>query len=185
MHDLRQLFLNHTGVGDRTVSKLEPLVGVKELALCGTSVTTLRFDRLGFSDCLQSLYLAGTYIDESTTESLVACHNLQDLDVGFTSVGVFNPGWLDGLTSLRWLGLAGATVSKECLEHISCLHNLEELSLFKAKVSADGLFALTHLQRLLVLNLLDTSITQDVAIRLRADLPQCDVVDPVAGLGLP
>ncbi len=97
-----------------------------------------------------------------TVRNLVFNEDLQTISqaVGLEELTLEQPGY----------------ITNDGLRHLSGLTQLRRLSLRHADITDDGLYYLEDLPNLSTLDLTGTSVTFDGVSRLRAELPDCNVI---------
>ncbi|MCA9035550.1 MAG: hypothetical protein KDA91_10485 [Planctomycetaceae bacterium] len=153
--------LSLSEVDDRQLSGIGLLTGLKNLDLTGTRITDAGLREVCKLATIESLKLKGTSI---------------------TARGI---SLLDELPNLQLLDLSKTETNDECVVQLLKLESLKFLALNSTSVSDDCVPYLTRARTLKGLSIIDTRITAAGVRRLRADLPNCVVVDGAGARRLP
>jgi len=184
---------------DAGLVHLEPLTGLKALALERTQITDVGLEHLrGLTELgllslnwssvgenglkplenmkkLGVLYLCATRTSDSGVASLKNMKQLSWLDLRQTQVTDEGLRHLSGLTQLRLLSLYGIPMTDAGIGPLTELENLEQLTLNNTQVTDAGLLPLTKLPNLNELNLGGTQVTEKGVNRVQRKLPKCRI----------
>lgn len=196
LKDLRltRLGIWHTAVADLTpiqdlpltwldcarteVSDLTPLKNMKLewLSCWDTQLTSADLAPLQHISSLRYLDIGGR---KMTEDGLARLKQLTDLEaLGFFNSKLTEVGFrsLKEMPRLRSLQLVNTGLTDEDLVHLKGFVNLRLLRIPQARVTDAGLEHLAGLKNLVELNLHDTAVTDKGVAKLKAALPNCNII---------
>jgi Leucine Rich repeat len=124
---------------------------------------------------LKSLSIDGVRLTEADLAAISKMSELRDLDLGQGTLDDFELEPLRGL-AVESLGLPRTRVSDKGLLAISQMRSLRYLDLTRTRVTDEGVLSLADLPNLRLLRLNRSKVTLEGAKRLKARLPQCEIV---------
>jgi hypothetical protein len=184
---LRRLNLRGTRVTDATLEFLAGVPALEWLDIGWAQITDTGLDHLVALTNLRHLAMGGNKLTDTSLQFLRQMPQIEYLDLGgaqrtdsgLWSLQLSETGMqgIAAVTGLRELRLAGTAVTGRGLELLKPLTKMERLSLQGCrKLGNDAAAALAGLPQLRVLDLKDSSLGAESVGRIRAALPNCEVL---------
>jgi hypothetical protein len=137
-----------------------------------------------FSNPLNDQVLSGVYwvnlhdtqVTDAHLEQFAELRQLASLNLQNTRISDAGLAQLKGLNNLKFLYLEGTKVTDRGLAHLAGMDGLRELYLGGTEVTDAGLVYLEDLRDLRGIYLRNTKVTEEGAKRLRARLPECEIL---------
>jgi mono/diheme cytochrome c family protein len=121
-------------------------------------------------------HMAGPTVNDTSIAPLATMKNVLELNLAKTSITDGGLAHIRGLTELTTLHLEGTKITDRGLANLAGLKNLTYLNLYGTQVTDAGLASLSGLKNLKNLYVWQTKVTQDGANKLKASLPNVNVV---------
>lgn len=184
---LRRLNLRGTKITDATLEFLSSGPALEWLDIGWAQITDTGLDHLVSLTNLRHLAMGGNKLTDTSLQFLRQMPQIEYLDLGGTqrtdsglwSLQLTDTGvqGIAAVTGLRELCLAGTAVTGRGLELLKPLTKMERLNLQGCrKLQDDAAAVLAGLKQLRVLDLKGSSLSEQSVGRIRAALPQCEVV---------
>ena len=185
---LKRLNLRGTKITDSTLEVLEGVLSLEWLDIGWAQVTDTGLDHLSSLTNLRALTMGGNKLTGAALQVLRQLPQLEYLDIGGTQrtdSGLWSMLLTDegvqaiaSVAELRELRMAGTGITGRGITTLKTLSNLERLNLQGCKrLGEDAAEALTGFRQLRVLDLKDSGLSPQAILRIRAALPQCQVMD--------
>jgi hypothetical protein len=160
MHNLRQLDVGKTVIGDHLLKAIHTLPRLETLGLAYTHITDMAIARyVAKMRSLSWLSLEQTAVTDFALERLSGLVNLFHLDLSDTLVSSFGATVLSCLSNIRSLTLSFTKVSDLTMRSLESLQGLQVLSLENIALGDGGLGSLGQLPQLKELELYAAKIT--------------------------
>jgi hypothetical protein len=184
---LKRLNLRGTKITDSTLEVLAGVPTIEWLDIGWAQVTDTGLDHLSSLTNLRSLTMGGNKLTDTALQFLRQMPQIEHLDIGGTQrtdSGLWSLSLTDAgvqaiatVTEIRELWLAGTNIIGPGLALLKPLAKLEMLNLQGCKrLRDDAAATLAEFRQLRVLDVKDTGLTEQAAARIRAALPQCEVL---------
>lgn len=185
---LRRLNLRGTKITDATLEFLSGVPALEWLDIGWVQVTDTGLDHLAALTNLRHLAMGGNKLTDTSLQFLRQMPQIEYLDVGGmqrTDSGLWSLQLTDAgmqaigaVTELRELRLAGTAVNGRGLESLKPLAKLQRLNLQGCKrLRDDAAAVLVGFKQLRMLDLKDSSLTEQAVARIREGLPECEVLN--------
>lgn len=185
---LKRLNLHGTKITDSTLEILEGVPSLEWLDIGWAQITDTGLDHLSSLTNLRALAMGGNKLTSASLQVLRQLPQLEYLDIGGTQrtdSGLWSMLLTDdgvqaiaSVTELRELRMAGTSITGRGIAMLKTLSKLERLNLQGCKrLGEDAAEALTGFRQLRNLDLKDSGLSTQAIERVRAGLPQCQVVD--------
>jgi Leucine-rich repeat (LRR) protein len=185
---LKRLNLHGTKITDSTLEILEGLPSLEWLDIGWAQITDTGLDHLSTLNNLRSLSIGGNKLTGAALQVLRQLPQLEYLDIGGTQrtdSGLWSMLLTDdgvqaiaSVTELRELRMAGTSITGRGMAMLTGLSKLERLNLQGCKrLGEDAAVTLVGFQQLRILDLKDSGLSAQAIQRIRAALPQCQVVE--------
>jgi Leucine-rich repeat (LRR) protein len=184
---LKRLNLRGTKITDSTLEFLAAVPSLVWLDIGWAQITDTGLEHLSSLVNLRGLAMGGNKLTDTALQFLRTMPQIEHLDLagtqrtdsGLWSLAITPAGLraVAAVTELRELSLAGTAVDGRGLEELKTLARLERLDLPGCKQLHDdaaGVLATFH--QLRILDLKDSGMTAAAIERVRAALPQCQVL---------
>ncbi len=185
---LKRLNLRGTKITDSTLEFLAGVPTLEWLDVGWAQTTDTGFDHLAALANLRWLTMGGNKLTDTALQFLRQMPQLEYLDIGgqqrtdsglwslmLTEAGMQS---IASVTELRELRMAGTAVTTRGLEALRPLAKLERLDLSGCKrLRDDAAGVLAAMTQLRALDLKDSGFSAAAVSKLRAALPQCQVLD--------
>jgi Leucine-rich repeat (LRR) protein len=183
---LKKLNLRGTKITDSTLEVLAGVPTLEWLDIGGAQITDTGLDHLAALTSLKWLTIGGNKLTDASLQFLRQMPQLEYLDIGGqqrTDSGLWSlllseTGMqsIAAVTELRELRMDGRAVTGRGLELLKPLAKLERLDLQGCKrLRDDAAVALASMKQLRVLDLKDSSLSEQAVAKIRAALPDCEV----------
>ena len=183
---LQSLEIDYTPVRDAGLAHLRQVPRLSRLRLENTAVTNAGLDHLAGVADLEELHLINTPVTDAGAKQLAGFRNLRRLQLDGSRITDEVLKHLGGCPTLQGLWVRNTAVTNAGLEHLKKVPQLAELGLAKTGVTDAGLEHLTVIRTLRSVDLRDTAVTDDGLRRLKAALPDCQILpEPKAQGGPP
>jgi len=184
---LKRVNLRGTKVTDSTLEVLAGLPGIERLDIGWAQITDAGLEHLSALTNLRWLTMGGNKLTDAALQFLRQMPQIEYLDIGGTQrtdSGLWSLLLTDagvqaiaGVTELRELRLAGTNVTGRALTLLKPLAKLERLNLQGCKrLRDDAAATVAQFHQLRVLDLKDSSLSEEAVARIRAALPDCQVI---------
>ena len=184
---LRRLNLRGTKITDATLEVLSGVPALEWLDIGWAQITDTGLDYLASLTNLRHLAMGGNKLTDTSLQFLRQMPQIEYLDLGGmqrTDSGLWSLQLTDAgmqaiatVTELRELRLAGTPVTGRGLESLKPLTKLERLNLQGCRrLRDDAAAVLAGFKQLRVLDLKDSSIGAESVARIRAALPDREVI---------
>jgi|HigsolmetaAR202D_1030399.scaffolds.fasta_scaffold09375_2 Leucine-rich repeat (LRR) protein len=170
-------------IGDGALAVIRNWRNLKRLNLRGTKVTDAGVEQLAEHPALESLDVGFSLFTDGGFQALTSIPNLKELAAGGNKVTDVGLNSLRLMPNLRVLDLNGAqrtdsglwaaTVTDRGLDAIATLKQLEELYLRGAKITNTGSGKLAALQKVKVLDLGETQLSE-AGLKFLSQLPELE-----------
>jgi Leucine-rich repeat (LRR) protein len=184
---LKRVNLRGTKVTDSTLEVLAGLPGIERLDIGWAQITDTGLEHLSALTSLRWLTMGGNKLTDAALQFLRQMPQIEYLDIGGTQrtdSGLWSLMLTDAgvqaiaaVTELRELSLAGTNVAGRGLALLMPLGKLERLNLQGCKrLRDDAAATMAQFHQLRVLDLKDSSLSEEAVARIRAALPECQVI---------
>jgi len=184
---LKRLNLRGTKITDSTLEFLAGVPTLEWLDVGWAQTTDTGFEHLSAPSNLKGLTMGGNNLTDTALQFLRQMPQLEYLDISgqqrtdsglwfmlLTETGMQS---IASATELRELRICGTSVTTRGLEFLQPLKKLERLDLSGCKrLKDDATGVLATFKQLKVLDLKDSSLTEPAVAKLRAALPQTEVL---------
>jgi Leucine-rich repeat (LRR) protein len=184
---LKSLNLRGTKITDATLEFLASVPTLESLDIGWAQITDTGLEHLTALTNLRRLTMGGNKLTDTALQFLGQMPQLEYLDIGgqqrtdsglwsllLTEAGMQSIG---AVTELRELRMDGAGVNAHGLEALKPLAKLERLNLQACKrLRDDAAPVLASLKHLRVLDLKDSGVSEQAVAKIRAALPDCQVL---------
>jgi len=185
---LKRLNLRGTKITDSTLEILEGVPSLEWLDIGWAQITDTGLDHLSSLNNLRALTMGGNKLTSAALQVLRQLPQLEYLDIsgtqrtdsGLWSMLLTDDGVqaIASVTELRELRLGGTSITGRGIAMLKALSKLERLNLQGCKrLGDDTAEALSGFRQLRTLDLKDSGLSAQSIQRVRAALPQCQVVD--------
>ncbi len=161
---------------DKGMTPLKELPELWSLSLSHLSISDAGLARIVEIPRLYRLRIFRTCISEHGLALLGGATELRNLDLRGERVSALALRHLSAIRKLRTLTLGSTGVSDAAMEYVGLLHKLERLHLDGTPITDWGIRVLEGLNALKYLNIERTQVSKTGVERLRAALPDCEVV---------
>ena len=141
---LLNLHLSRTPIDDKGLAPIAGLIGLDELRLDSTNVTSVSYGYLKHLSKLKGLSLAETQVGDEGSAALAELTALSRLELDDTRITDVTLAHLAGMTRLRTLSLARTQITDRGLATLTECKPLRRLNVRGTKVSRDGVRAFQH-----------------------------------------
>jgi internalin A len=183
---LKSLNLRGTKITDSTLEILAGVPTLESLDIGWAQITDTGLDHLASLGNLRKLTMGGNKLTDTSLRFLRQTPQLEYLDIGGsqrTDSGLWSLLLSDtgmqsiaSVTDLRELRMSGTAVTGRALEFLKPLPKLERLNLQGCKrLKDDAAAVLVGFKALRVLDLKDSSLSEQAVASIRAGLPECSV----------
>jgi Leucine-rich repeat (LRR) protein len=166
---------------------LAGLPGIERLDIGWAQITDTGLEHLSALTNLRWLTMGGNKLTDAALQFLRQMPQIEYLDAGGTQrtdSGLWSLLLTDAgvqaiatVTELRELRIAGTNITSRALGLLKPLAKLEKLNLQGCKrLRDDAVATLAQFQQLRVLDLTDSSLSEQAVARVRATLPECQVL---------
>lgn len=121
-------------------------------------------------------HMAGTTVTDSALVPLASMKNVLELNLAKTGISDAGLAHVKGLSDLTNLHLEGTRITDRGLANLAGLKNLTYLNLYGTQVTDAGLTSLLGLKNLKNLYVWQTKVTPEGAAKLKAALPNVNVI---------
>lgn len=121
-------------------------------------------------------HMAGPTVNDAALAPLSTMKNVLELNLAKTGITDAGLAHIKGLTDLTTLHLEGTKITDHGLANLAGMKNLTYLNLYGTQVTDAGLASLAGLKNLKNLYVWQTKVTADGAAKLKAALPNVDIV---------
>jgi hypothetical protein len=175
---LRELCLFHCWkITDAGLLHLQGLNGLQSVLIEGSTIGDSGLAHLQVLSDLWDLHLTNTQVTSAGLSILLNFPALRNCSLWYTDlIGDAGLAHLGRLTKLEQLSLTGTKISDAGLSHLRKMTGLQVLSLSETGISDAGLEHLRDLKNLKRLDLSATSVTDTGLSRIKAYLPDCEIV---------
>jgi internalin A len=184
---LKRLNLRGTKITDSTLEFLAGVPTLEWLDVGWAQTTDTGFDHLAALTNLRSLTMGGNKLTDTALQFLRTMPQLEYLDIsgqqrtdsGLWSLLLTETGMqsIASATELRELRIGGTAVTTRGLEALQPLSKLERLDLQSCKrLRDDAAGVLATFKQLRVLDLKDSGLSEAAVGKIRAALPECQVL---------
>jgi internalin A len=184
---LRRLNLRGTKITDATLDFLSGVPSLEWLDIGWAQITDTGLGQLASLANLRHLAMGGNKLTDTSLQFLRQAPQIEYLDLAGTQrtdSGLWSLQLSDGgmqsiaaVTELRELSLAGTAVTGRGLGLLSSLAKLERLDLQGCrKLQNDASAVLAGFKQLRILDLKDSSLGAEAVARIRAALPDCEIL---------
>jgi Leucine-rich repeat (LRR) protein len=184
---LRKLNLRGTKITDATLEFLSGVPTLESLDIGWAQITDTGLDQLVALNNLRRLTMGGNKLTDTALQFLRQMPQIEYLDLGGTQrtdsglwsllLGDAGVQAIATVTDLRDLRLMGTAITGPGLQSLKPLAKLERLNLQGCrKLGEDAATVLAGFKQLRVLDLKDSGLNQQSVARIRAALPQCDIL---------
>jgi Leucine-rich repeat (LRR) protein len=184
---LKRVNLRGTKITDSTLEALAGLPGIERLDIGWAQITDTGLEHLSALTNLRWLTMGGNKLTDAALQFLRQMPQIEYLDIsgtqrtdsGLWSLLLTDAGVqaIAAVTELRELRLAGTNVTGRALTLLKPLAKLERLDLQGCKrLRDDAAATLAQFHHLRVLDLKDSSLSEEAVARIRAALPDCQVI---------
>ena len=184
---LKKLNLHGTKITDSTLEVLAGVPTLEWLDIGSAQITDTGLEHLSALTNLKWLAMGGNKLTDASLQFLRQMPQLEYLDIGGqqrTDSGLWSLTLTDAgmqsiaaVTELRELRMEGRGVTSRGLESLARLAKLERLNLQGCKrLRDDAASVLSSMKQLRVLDLKDSSLSEQAVTKIRAALPGCQVL---------
>jgi len=184
---LKKLNLHGTKITDSTLEFLAGVPTLEWLDISSAQITDTGLEQLSALTNLKWLAMGGNKLTDASLQFLRQMPQLEYLDIGgqqrtdsgLWSLTVTDAGMqsIAAVTELRELRMEGRAVTARGLEALKRLTRLERLQLQGCKrLTDDAASVLGSMTQLQILDLKDSSLSEQAVTRVRAALPNCQVL---------
>jgi Leucine-rich repeat (LRR) protein len=184
---LKRVNLRGTKITDSTLEALAGVPSIEWLDIGWAQITDTGLDHLSALTNLRWLTMGGNKLTDTALQFLRQMPQIEYLDIGGTqrtdsglwSLQLNEAGVqaIASVTELRELRAAGTNITGRELAMLKTLAKLERLNLQGCKrVKDDAVETLAGFRQLHALDLKDTGVSEAAVARLRAALPECQVL---------
>jgi hypothetical protein len=138
---LRNLHLSRTPIDDKGLAPIVGLVGLDELKLDGTKITSASYSYLKHLSKLVGLSLDNTQVGDDGSAALAELTALIRVGLDETQITDITVARLAGMPKLQSLSLSGTNVTDHGLATLTECQALRRLNIRGTKISRDGLRA--------------------------------------------
>ena len=157
------------------LSPLESIPTIRSVSLTTCQIGDEHLKHLAGLRRLEVLGLHEGQITDQGLANLAHLTELRSLVLSKNQIHGEGLKHLSGLVKLTGLYLYYNPISDDSLASLETLTNLDMLGLSGTNISDDGLGHLAHLKKLTYLSVGRTKVTREGAMKLQADLPNCDI----------
>jgi len=172
---LEQLVISATNISDQGVQSLSSLPNLQYLDLSHTRINGTCLKSLANLPSLVSLSLAGSPIRPEQVATVSQIKTLRAFRMSGVPVDDDTIALLQNCQSLNVLQLQEALVTEKGLASLMTLPSLQELQLTRTAISDRDVEILARFPALARVDLRETNITEEGAIQLAENLPNCCV----------
>jgi len=184
---LRRLNVRGTKITDATLEFLAGVPTIEWLDVGWAQITDTGLEHLSTLMNLRHLSMGGNKLTDTSLQFLRQMPQLEYLDIGGTqrtdsglwSLSLTETGVqaIASATGLRELRMSGTGLTSRSLELLRALNKLERLNLQGCKrLRDDATATLAQMRTLRELDLKDSGIGEQAAVRIRQALPDCKVL---------